>query len=112
MTHSEDKSNVNFRIDCHDPTEISEASGLAVPGIEAQCRQVSTLELKTSEACLLLPKALIGKSKPSKANAASAMDFSQWNGNERTHQVGRVNMSISMNLDEEANPIILVEPMV
>ena len=69
-------------------------------------------EVKSSEDCLFLPKAVPAKSKPSKGNAASAMDFSQWNFPERTHKLGRVKLMMALHHDEEANSIIPVKPMV
>ena len=61
---------------------------------------------------MFLRKDLPGQSKPNEANAASAMGFSQWNFNERTRRWGRVKMRTAMNVDEEANSIIPVKPMV
>lgn len=69
-------------------------------------------EVKSSEDCLSLPKAVPAKSKPSKGNAASAMDFSQWNFPEHTHKLGRVKLMMALHHDEEANSIIPVKPMV
>ena len=51
--HLEDKSMVNFRIECHDLTEFLETSA---PGEEVQGTQVPKFELKSFEDCLFLPK--------------------------------------------------------
>ena len=99
----EDQGKAKFNIECHELQEITQ-----------QCQDVSevTYKVKVSENCLFLPKALPAKSKPSKANAGSAMNFSQWNFKERQHNLGRVKMMMAMNFDEEANSIIPVKPMV
>ena len=110
--HLDDNRRVNFRIEWHDLTEISATSGPKVRGQEDQGTQVTKLELKSCEDCLLLPKVLPAKSKPSKANAASAMDFVQWNFKERMRKFGRTRMEMAMHVDEEANSTSLVKPMV
>ena len=69
-------------------------------------------KVKSTEDRLFLPKSVLAKSKPNKGNAASAMDFSQWNFAARTHKLGRVKLVMTMHFDEEANSIIPVKPMV
>ena len=61
---------------------------------------------------MFLPKPVPAKSKPNKGNAASAMDFSQWDFKACTHTLGRVKLIMTMHYDDEANSIIPVKPMV
>ena len=68
--------------------------------------------MKSNEDCLFLPKPVPAKSKPTKANAASAMDFSQWNFSYYSHKLGRVKLVVTMHYDEEANSIIPAKPQV
>ena len=103
MRHLEDQGKAKFNIECHELQEITQ---------QGQDVSEVTYKVKVSENCLFLPKALPAKSKPSKANAGSAMNFSQWNFKERQHNLGRVKMMMAMNFDEEANSIIPVKPMV
>jgi len=98
-------------MECHEITEITvsaAASSVQGPPDGAEIRY----EVKSTEDCLFLPKPMPAKSKPSKANAASAMDFSQWNFPERTHKLGRVKLVMTMHFDEDANTIVPVKPMV
>jgi hypothetical protein len=90
--HLEDKSRVNFHIECHGLNKISVTYGPAVPSQDVHGAQVTKFDLKSSEDCFLLPKALPAntKSKPNKANAASATDNSPWNLNLRRRKLGRV----------------------
>ena len=115
MAHLEDKGRVNVTMECHEIKEITEkAAGSSVQGqvpVPAGEEEVRC-EIKSSEDCLFLPKAVPAKSKPSRANAASAMNFSQWNFPERTHKLGRVKLVMTMHYDEEANTIVPVKPMV
>ena len=107
MSHLEDKGRVKYTIECHSLTETAGESGPAVPG-----QEVPSYQVKPSEDCLFLPKALPPKSKPSKGSAASAMDFSQWDFQKCTHNLGGVKMVVAMNFDEGANTIIPVKPVV
>ena len=68
--------------------------------------------MKSNEDCLFLPKPVPAKSKPTKANAASAMDFSQWNFSSRSHKLVRVKLVMAMHYDEEAHAIIPAKPQV
>ena len=112
MAHLEDKGRVNITIECHDIKEITETA-LAVQSSEVRGgTEEVRYEVKSNEDCLFLPKPMPAKSKASKANAASAMDFSKWNFSERTHKLGRVKLVMTMHYDEEANTIIPVKPMV
>ena len=61
---------------------------------------------------MFLPKPMPAKKRVSKANAASAMDFSQWDFPKRIHKFGRLKLMMTMHYDEEANSIIPVKPMV
>ena len=112
MAHLEDKGRVNVTVECHDIKEITEEApasveGPAVPGVEE-----TRYEIKSSEDCLFLPKPVPAKSKPSRANAASTMDFSQWDFPKRIHKFGRLKLVMTMHYDEEANSIIPVKPQV
>ena len=111
MAFLEDKGRVNFGIECHVMKEESVQAGnpetLAAVGAEA-----TRFEIKSSEDCLFLPKALPAKAKPSKANAASAMDFAQWLFKQGSHKLGRLRVVPAMNFDEDSNSIIPVKPIV
>ena len=108
MAHLEDKGRVNVTVECHHIKEIKKSAAASGQNDVEETRY----EVKSSEDCLSLPKAVPAKSKPSKGNAASAMDFSQWNFPERTHKLGRVKLMMALHHDEEANSIIPVKPMV
>ena len=97
-------------MECHDIAEIK--GGPENPGPEVQGAEEIRYEIKSTEDCLFLPKPVPAKSKPSRANAASTMDFSQWNFAERIHKLGRIKLVMTMHYDEEANTIIPVKPMV
>ena len=111
MAHLEDKGRVNVTMECHGIKEITESvpasvEGPQVPGSEEVC-----YEIKSTEDCLFLPKPVPAKSKASKANAGSTMDFSQWNFKTGTHNLGRVKLVMAMHYDEEANSIVPAKPM-
>lgn len=111
IAHLEDKGRVNITMECHEIKEITvsaAASSVQGPPDDAEIRY----EVKSTEDCLFLPKPVPVKSKPSKANAASAMDFSQWNFPACTHKLGRVKLVMTMHFDEDANTIVPVKPMV
>ena len=112
MAFLEEKGRVNFGIECHTKREETLQPGHEAPNQPAAGVEAMRFEIKSSEDCLFLPKSLPAKAKPSKANAASAMDFSQWKFQEGTHKLGRVRMVPAMNFDEEANAIIPVKPIV
>ena len=112
MAHLEDKGRAKVSMECHDIKEITESAPAGVQGPEVPGAEQVRYEIKSTEDCLFLPKAVPAKSKPSKANAASTMDFSQWNFTEGTHKLGRVKLMMTMHYDEEANTIIPVKPMV
>ena len=113
MAHLEDSGRVNINVECHDIKEITEQAASSVQGSAGSTGVEETrYEVKCTEDCLFLPKSLPARSKPNKGNAASAMDFSQWNFKARTHKLGRVHLMMTMHYDEEANSIIPVKPMV
>ena len=113
VAHLEDNGRVNLTLECHDIQEITEQAASSVQGSAVEAGVEETrYEVKSFEDCLFLPKSLPAKIKPNKANAASAMDFSQWNFATRTHKLGRVKLVMTMHFDEEANSIIPVKPMV
>ena len=105
-------------MECHEIKEITEkaaessSSSVQGPVPVLAGEEEVRYEVKSTEDCLFLPKAVPAKSKPSKANAASAMDFSQWNFSSRTHKLGRVKLMMTMHYDEEANTIVPFKPMV
>ena len=113
MAHVEDNGRVNLTLECHDIQEIIEQAASSVQGSAVETGVEKTrYEVKSIEDCLFMPKSVPAKSKPNKGNAASAMNFSQWNFAARTHKLGRVKLVMTMHFDEEANSIIPVKPMV
>ena len=95
---------MNFRIECHDLNENSENSGLAAPEPDVQGTQLTEFELMPFEDCLFSPQAWPANSKPIKANAASAVDFSQWKHQTAYAQVGPASMDIAMVLPRRPTP--------
>ena len=113
MAYLEDSGRVNISLECHDIKEITEKAASSVQGSDGGTGVEETrYEVKSTEDCLFLPKSVPAKSKPVKANAGSAMDFSQWNFKTRLHKLGRLKLVMTMHYDEEANSIIPVKPMV
>jgi len=112
MAHLEDNGRVNITMECHDIKEITVSAPSSLQGPSVAGVEETRYEVKSSEDCLFLAKPVPARSKPSKANAASAMDFSQWNFPDRTHKLGRIKLMMTMHYDEEANSIIPAKPMV
>ena len=110
MAYLEDKGRVNVTVECHNIKEITETQAVPVQGPPGQ--EEVRCEVTSNEDCLFLPKPVPAKNKPSRANAASAMDFSRWNFAERTHKLGRIKLMMTMHYDEDANSIIPAKPMV
>ena len=108
MAYLEEKGKAKVSLECHDIKEIKTSS---VDGPPVQGVEEVRYEIKSTEDCLFLAKPVPAKNKPSKANAASTMDFSQWDFPKRIHKLGRVKLVMTMHYDEEANSIIPVKPM-
>ena len=112
MAHLEDKGKAKVTMECHEIKEIKESVPASVQGPGVPGAEEIRYEVTSSEDCLFLPKTVPAKSKPSRANAASTMDFSQWNFAEGTHKLGRVKLMMTIHYDEESNSMIPVKPMV
>ena len=112
MAYLEDKGRAKVILECHDIKEVKTSTPASVEGPSVQGVEEVRYEIKSTEDCLFLPKSVPAKSKPSKANAGSTMDFSQWNFPQRTHKLGRLKLMMTMHYDEESNSIIPVKPMV
>ena len=111
MAYLEDKGRAKVTLECHDIKEIKTSTPASVEGPSVQGVEEVRYEIKSIEDCLFLAKSVPAKNKPSKANAASTMDFSQLDFPKRIHKLGRVKLVMTMHYDEEANSIIPVKPM-
>ena len=111
LNHLDETGKVGVQVECHELKEVPKAD--AVQG-STQCDAVEgpVYEISCGEDCLFHAKALPARTKATKLNAGSTMDFSQWNFKDQVHKLGRLRLVPCLTHEGVANAIVPLKPAI